>query len=110
MLLGGCLVGYRTSDASDPYLSFVVPAFVAGGAGAALGSVLGLLSYQVLVPQFGAFVGTPVGPVGGPSGGVPFLGVLVAALTTALTRGTVVAGAAIAHDESPGATPLSEYL
>lgn len=115
VLAGGCLVGYRTSDASDRYRSLAVPAFLAGGAGAALGSVLGLLAYQFAVPQFGAFVATPFGVAGGQSGGLPLLGLLVNSVTAALMRGTVVAlavvaGAAIAHDDSPGATPLGERL
>lgn len=116
VIVGGCLVGYRTSDASDRYRSLAVPGFLAGGAGAALGSVLGFPVYLAAVPRFGALVGSPVGPVGGgPFGGIPVLGLLVTALGAALMRGTVVAlavvaGAAIAHDDSPGATPLGERL
>lgn len=88
---------------------------LAGGAGAALGSVLGLLAYQFAVPQFVAFVATPFGVAGGQSGGFPLLGLLMTALGAAVVRGTVVAlavvaGAVIAHDDSPGATPLGERL
>jgi hypothetical protein len=115
VLGGGCLVGFRTSDPSDRYLSLAPPAFGAGAAGAALGTVLGFLAYSALIPQFGAFVATPFGAAGGPFGGIPLVGVLVPTVGAALMRGTVVAlavvaGAAIAHDDSPGATPLGERL